>query len=174
MSVLPGVPKLDGDARTWRKFLGVVLCLLAVAAGLATGLVGQVPDPVPGWALRHAAVWRMEVFVALFALAYAILTTVALAFHGLFFTSLSTPAGNVADPRKLDQEQTKGLAETRGAVGEIVEGTMEGFSAVENALRKIQAVTGATLDDEIEQLASMPEPADEEDASTEDPKVENE
>lgn len=171
MSVLPGVPKREGDDRTWRKFLGITLCLLAVAAGFAAGRWGAVPNPIPGWALRHEAVWRVEVFVALFGLAYAVLTTIALAFHGLFFTSLSTPAGNVGDPKALDSKQTEGLAEASGAIEVLVDGAMEGFTAVEEALRKIQQKTGTELDEEIETLASLPEPGGTEEAEPPDQKI---
>lgn len=156
VSLLPGMPGEDGDAVAWRRFLGLLLVGLAGISALAAGCFSDVPDPVPGWALQHAAVWRLEVFAALFALAYATLIVVALAFHGKFFTSFSTPAGGASDPKALaDQEQTAGLAETNKGLADLTDGATSGFGIVAAALQALADNAHFDLGDRLDGLTDV-------------------
>src|SRR5215213_7489599 len=117
MKVVPPLPRSkDADAGT-RRFLGIALIVIAAAAAVAAGF-GDVPRPVPAWALHDATVWRLEKWLVMVVALDVVLTLVTLAFHGWLFTGLNAgPAGGQAQP-VTDTEHTGALEELRGGVDE--------------------------------------------------------
>ena len=157
MSLLPGMPNPNQEDVAWRRFLGWSLSGLAAAAAVVAIAVGHVPDPVPGWALGHEVVYRVEVFVVLFALVYAVLAAIAFAFHGRVFASLPTPAGQIGDPQKLDPSQTDGLDATKEGVGHALDALAQTTDTVQRALSMLAAKCDVDLREELEELQAVVE-----------------
>lgn len=168
------MPDAGGHDVAWRRFLGWSLCGLVAAAAVVAVAVGDVPDPVPSWALGHQVVYRVEVLAVLFALVYAVMAAIAFAFHGRLFASLPTPAGEVGDLQPLDPTQTDGLDATKESVAHALDALVRTTDVVERALSALSEKTGVDLTEQLEELREVVEAAQSSDAEAQDAGVQME
>ena len=138
MSVLPSIPRPDDASAPVRRLLGRSV---VVVVGIAFGLtwLGDVPHPVPSWALQHAAVRRAEVFVALTALGYVPFALAALAFHGWLFTGLTSPGGGGQATNVADAAQTDVVGALMSVTSDLTRAVAVGFHDVGGRLGMIEA-----------------------------------
>ncbi len=137
------IPDPDEPDAKARATIACLLLLIAVAAAVAASL-GDVPRPVPAWALKNAVVWRVEVFVALVFLPYAILSLVVLALYGRVMATFNTPFGG-GDSSKVtapDPEQTGAVDEVRAATAEVRGIVVDGLADVGSRVRRIEDKLG--------------------------------
>jgi hypothetical protein len=130
-----------------RRFLGGAMLVIVVAAAVGAAF-GDVPSRVPAWALHDAIIWRVEKWVVLVVALDAVLTLVALAFHGWLFTGLNAgPAGGQAQP-VTDTEQTGALDELRGGVDELRTAVGEGVSSLASRMTAVEEQLDIDPDDD--------------------------
>lgn len=107
-----------------KKGLASLLGAMFVVA-ILVGITGDVPEPVPDWALEQEVVYRLEVALAIFVLLYVPVAVVALARQGRLFTKFGAgPASAEAEALAAADENTAaltdlktGLDQVRGSVG---------------------------------------------------------
>ena len=98
--------------RRWLKDLGFpILVLGALAASSYLAASTPVPDPVPDFALRAAAVYRLEIGAACFAAFYLAAMALILAFDGRGFAEFGTHGLKATDVIQAANKQEVSLAE---------------------------------------------------------------
>jgi hypothetical protein len=116
------------------------LALACLLASALLGLVaGDLPEPVPGYALGHPVIWRLECVALLFVLSFGLVNIVALAFHGWLFTSFSTPAGGGDMQKVADDEQTAAGERMRDVVQRLSLTVAEGLLDAGKRLTRLEA-----------------------------------
>jgi hypothetical protein len=146
MDLIPPLPQADQPDAPMRRALGRAVLAGELVAGLVAFFIADAPDPVPAVALKDATVWRVEVWVLVSLLGYALVALPALAFHGWLFTRFQTPVGSVDAKKVTDPEQTDALGELRGVTGTVGENVTKGFEHVGKRLGAIEERLGLDPD----------------------------
>ena len=138
MWLVPELPNADRQDAAVRRFIGTTGFALAMAAIASAFLWGHLPDRVPAWALHHPAVWRLEVALALFALGFAMVNVIALAFHGWLFTGIGAGAAQGNAEKVAAEEEQNALAGTVSAVEKISEAADEVLADLHERLTAVE------------------------------------
>lgn len=89
----------------WIARHGFALLVLGTAIGAVwAGHRAALPEPVPDFALRSAAVYRIEVVLATFAGPYLVLMALVLALHNRGFTDIGVNGLRARDMRSASQQ----------------------------------------------------------------------
>lgn len=131
----PGAGRLGWSSRADPFFWLVVLALVPAV------VVASLMDAErPSWALRSAAVHRLEVGLAVFLGGYVVALALANAFRGRTFGRLGLPGGAEFDPRDPAlQEASEGAAEFESEARGGLRDLTEAVSLMNDRVSKLEA-----------------------------------
>lgn len=122
----PPKPKKFAKTREWAKGADPFFWLVLLSLVPAVLVAGQVSPERPSWALRSAAVYRLEVGLVIFLGSYLVALALANAYKGDALGRVAFPGGGEVDPKDPAlQEASEGAAEfeeeTRGGLRDLAE-----------------------------------------------------
>lgn len=113
----------------------LVLVALAVSGYFAASV--RVPDPTPDFALQAAAVYRLEVGGACFAVFYLAAMALVLALDGRGFAEIGTKGLRAAEVVRTTDDQTVGLSEQMEHTRVLVSRLKETETAMQNTAKAL-------------------------------------